>query len=90
MPANVNRDTVSWQILARPRDGLPKAVLRTESALETALPPFGYYHITQLLKAPCRACWSSFLNVLASTSAGTAMDCQRLDAKKGQPLRTAP
>ena len=90
MPANVNRDTVSWQVLARPRDGLPKAVLRTESALETALPPFRYYHITQLLKAPCRTCWSSFLNVLASTSAGTAMDCQRLAQKRGSPRGLPP
>ena len=67
-----------------------RLVFHTKIGLEAALPPFLVYYTTQLLKAPCRACWSSFLNVLASTSAGTAMDCQRLDAKKGQPLRTAP
>ena len=56
---------VSWQGLARPRDGLPKAVLRTELLLEAASYPFRYYYTTKLLKVACSAVWSLFLNVLA-------------------------
>ena len=42
-----------WRVRAY---GLPKAVFRTESPLETALSPFRYYYTTQHSKAPCRAC----------------------------------
>ena len=45
----------TWQVPARPRDRLPKAVFRTETGLKTALPPFWYYYTTRHPKGPYRA-----------------------------------
>ena len=58
MQANVNRDTGHLATAGGSRDELPKPVLRTETGLETASPPFRYYYTTRHPKAPCSTIWS--------------------------------
>ena len=55
MLENVNRDTGLLASSGAGARWIAKVCIRTESPLETALPPFRYYYTTRHLKRPPRA-----------------------------------